>query len=149
MKLVKKLKLSGKVNFFLAILLIYFLFFGYICNMYRKGVGMDLIFLNRILINPQTYFSVFILIFIVSLLNLREHFYEYGIRNSIWLVPIIILISWFWYWFIYGFDIGIIGIFFISLEGYFTILLIFVINFLTAILVSFLKQSYRDYIMKE
>lgn len=145
----KKIEISKFTNFILACLLIYFLFFGYICNIYKKNVSIDLIFLNRVLINPDTYLSIFILMGIVCILNIREHFFEYGIRYSIWLVPFIIFTSWIWYWFLYGFNITIIGLFFISLEGYFTLLLLFGINIVTAILISFLKLTYKAYIKEE
>ena len=145
----KNIEISKYTNLIIALLLVYFLFFGYICNIYKKDVGLNLIFLNRILIGKNTYFSIFILIGIISLLNLREHFFENGIKYSIWLVPFTILISWIWYWFIYGFDITIIGIYFASIEGYFTILLLIGINIITAILISFLKLSYKQYIGKK
>jgi len=145
----KKIEISKYTNLILACLLTYFLFFGYICNIYKKSVGLKLIFLNRVLINPNTSLSIFILMGIVSILNLREHFFEYGIRYSIWLTPFIILISWIWYWFLYGFDITIIGLFFISLEGYITLLLVLGINIITAIIISFLKITYKTYIKEE
>ena len=76
---------------------------------------------------------------------LRENFFEYGIRNSIWLTLIILVQSWFWYIFvIYKLDIFIqIGLFFISFEGYITIFSVFGINLLAAFLAIFTKQQYN------
>jgi hypothetical protein len=74
----------------------------------------------------------------------REKFFEYGIRNSIWLTLIILGQSWFWYIFInYKLDILLqIGLFFISVEGYLTIFSVLGINLLAAILAAFSKQQY-------
>ncbi|MFX1596798.1 MAG: hypothetical protein ACFFBK_12130 [Promethearchaeota archaeon] len=75
----------------------------------------------------------------------REKFFEYGIRNSIWLTPIIIGQSWMWMWFIVGFDITLIGEFFINYEGYITIFSILGINLLAAILGAIARRKYEQY----
>jgi len=148
-----KINLSRQGNFLLSILLIYFVFFGYICNIYNinegyKTIGSDLIFLYRVLFGSFSYFSSIILIIIVFLMAYREDYFQYALRNAIWLTPIIIGISWLWYWIIYGFNFFMIVNFFINLEGYITILSIFGINFGTALLASYLKIRYLDYIKK-
>ena len=61
------------------------------------------------------------------------------------LVPIIIGMSWMWSWFINGFNLIIIPLFFASLEGYLTILVLLGINFGTALLASMLKEKYKEY----
>jgi len=134
-----KIDLSRQTNFVLAILLVYFLFFGYIANVFLKEVGLRLIFLHHILFNPETYISTIILSLIIFFMVYREDFFQFGLRNAIWIIPIIIGISWIWYWIIYGFDIMIIIIFFINLEGYITLLSLFGINFVTAIIASYIK----------
>ncbi len=80
----------------------------------------------------------------------RENFFEYGIRNSIWLTPIILGQSWFWYIFInMELDIFIqIGRFFISVEGYLTIFSVLGINLLAAILAAFSKEKYKEHFKK-
>ncbi len=142
--------LARQGNTLLGILLIYFLFFGFICNIYKKSIELDLIFLYRVIFFPKSdsYLSIFILMFIVFIITIREHFFEYAIRNSIWLVPIILLMSWIWHWIIYGFDFFIIVTFFTSIEGYLTILLLLGVNVFTSLLTSFVKYKYKEYIGK-
>ena len=143
-----KIEFARQGNFIVAILLIHFVFFGYIANVYEKSIGIDIMFLYKILFSPVSFVSTLILIAIVFFLVFREEFFEYGLRNSIMLIPIIIGMSWVWSWFINGFNLIIIPLFFIRLEGYLTIISIFGINFATAILASILKQKYKEYIMK-
>lgn len=143
-----KIDLSRQGNFILAILLIHFVFFGFICNIYLRTIEEELVFLYQILFNPSTILSLVILIAIIFLMVLKEHFFEYGIRNSIWLVPIIILLSWFWYWLLNGFDIALIGVYFTRIEGYLTIISLFWINFISAISAAIIKEKYKRYIAK-
>jgi len=136
-----KIELSRQGNFILAILLIHFVFFGYLSIMFEKGIGERLLFLYQILFNQSFFLSLIILFVIVFIMVLREKFFEYGIRNSIWLTPIIIIQSFIWTWIINGsFDIIIIGEFFTRYEGYVTILSILSINLFAAILASIIKQ---------
>ncbi|MFX1468908.1 MAG: hypothetical protein ACFFB8_09610 [Promethearchaeota archaeon] len=140
-----KIELGRQGNLILAILLIHFVFFGYICNIYLKEAGEKLLFLSRILFEPRGFFSAIILFIIVFFMVFREKFFEYGIRNSIWLTPIIIGQSWMWMWFIVGFDITLIGEFFINYEGYITIFSILGINLLAAILGAIARRKYEQY----
>ncbi len=143
-----KIDLSRQGNFILALLLIHFVFFGFICNIYLRTIEEELVFLYQILFNPSTILSLVILIAIIFLMVIKENFYEYGIRNSIWLVPIIILLSWFWYWLLNGFDIALIGVYFTRIEGYLTIISLFGINFISAISAAIIKEKYKRYIAK-
>jgi len=155
-----KIEFARQGNFIVAILLIHFIFFGYIANVieiyevdysyiYEQSKSfVDIIFLNKMLFNPASYLSTLILIAIVFFLAFRETFFEYGLRNSIMLVPIIIGMSWLWSWIINGFNLTIIPLFFIRLDGYLTIISILGINLGTAILASILKQKYKEYITK-
>ena len=149
-----KIEFARQGNFIVAILLIHFIFFGYIANVYEKitdpistlsSIEIDIIFLNKILFSPASYLSTLILIAIVFILAFRETFFEYGLRNSIMLVPIIIGMSWLWSWIINGFNLIIIPLFFITLDGYLTIISLFGINLSTAILATILKQKYEEY----
>ena len=143
-----KIDIARQQNFVIGILLIHFIFFGYICNIFEKDIGERIMFLNTILFDPNSILSLIILIGVVFFMVFRENFYEYGIRNSIWLTPIMIGESWIWSWFINGFNITIIGVFFISLDGYLTILSLFAINFITAIIASIIKQKYNEYLKR-
>ena len=141
-----KIELSRQGNFIIAILLTHFAFFGYICNIYEKTIKEKLLFLHQVLFNPLSFLSMIILFAIVFFMVFREKFFEYGIRNSIWLTPIIIGQSWIWMWFIDGFDITIIGEFFTRYEGYLTIFTILCLNLLSAILATITRGQYNKYI---
>jgi apolipoprotein N-acyltransferase len=140
--------ISRQGNFIMAVLLIHFVFFGYICNVFEKAIEEELVFLYKVLFSPATFLSLIILIGIVFFMVFRENFYEYGIRNSIWLVPIIIVMSWIWYWFLNGFDITLIGVYFTTAEAYITILSLLGINLFTAILAAYAKERYKKYLEK-
>lgn len=142
-----KIELARQGTFIVAIIFVHFIFFGYIANVYEKEfpIGIDIIFLNTILFSPASYLSTLILIAIVFFLAFRENFFEYGLRNSIMLVPIIIGMSWLWSWIINGFNLVIIPLFFTRLDGYLTIISILGINLATAIVASILKQKYKEY----
>ncbi len=141
---IKKIEFARQTNFLLALLLIHFLFFGYLSNVYAKTIGDGVLFLYQVLFSPQSYLSLIILVLIVFLMAFRENFFEYGIRNSIWLVPFIIVQSWIWYWFIIeDFDIGIIGAYFLRIESYITILTLLGVNVITATLASIAKEKYK------
>jgi len=140
----KKIDIGRQTNFILAILLIHFVFFGYLCNIYLKSIGTRVLFLYQVMFSPVSYLSAIILGLIVFIMVFREHFYEYGIRNSIWLIPVIIIESWIWYWFIIArFDITVIGAYFLRIESYITILSLLGINLLAAFLAAFTKEWYR------
>jgi hypothetical protein len=140
--------------------LLYFVFFGYITNAYPRFynqaikktvpsiVGQKLIFLYQILFNPSTFLSFIILFAIMFFVAFRESFYEYAIRNSIWYVPAIIIISWIWYWILYGFDASVFYIYFIRVEGYITILTLLCTNLFAAILASVTNEK-RKLIMRQ
>lgn len=82
-------------------------------------------------------------------MSFRENFFEYGIRNSIWTIPFIIVESWIWYWFIYEeFDITVISYYFVTLESYITILSLLAIILLASLLGAMAKEKYKRFIAK-
>lgn len=140
-----KIEFGRQGNFIVALLLLHFLFFGYLCNIYLKEIGLKILFLYQAIFDPVAILSGFILFGIVFFMVFRESFYEYGIRNSIWLIPFIIVMSWIWYWFINGFNISMIGMYFIRIETYINILVLLGINLLSALLASIAKESYARF----
>ena len=220
----KKIEFARQTNFLLALLLIHFVFFGYLSNVYAKSIGEGVLFLYQVLFLPIPMplsvlwltiivaliicigvlplaskieasdkklfiillafiscvliipiviifpdflgvfiqviipdFSVIILAAIVFLMVFRESFFEYGIRNSIWLVPFIMVQSWIWYWFVNydvhlmwyeNFDITIIGAYFLRIESYITILTLLGINISVAILAAIARQKYNAFIVR-
>lgn len=150
----KKIELSRQTNFLLAILLLHFVFFGYLANVYSKDIGEGVMFLYQVLFIPRSFLSLIILFAIIFFMAFRETFFEYGIRNSIWLIPIMVGMSWIWYWFI-SMNIatvnildlfGIIGMWFISIESYITILVLLIVNLTASILASIARIKYYRYI---
>ena len=145
----KKIDFGRQGNLIFALLLIHFVFFGYLSNVYYKNIGPDILFLHRVLFHPISYLSSIILFVIIFLMTFRENFYEYGIRNSIWTIPFIIVESWIWYWFIYEeFDITVISYYFVTLESYITILSLLAIIFLASLLGAMAKEKYKRFIAK-
>ena len=140
-----KIEFGRQGNFILALLLLHFVFFGYISNVYEKNIGDGVLFLYKVIFNPISILSGIILFGIVFLMVLRENFFEYGIRNSVWLIPAIIIMSWIWYWFINGFDIFMIGFYFIKIETYINLLVLLGINLLSALLASITKEQYARF----
>ena len=140
----KKIDFSRQGNFILASLLIHFIFFGYICNVYLRTIGENILFLYQVMFNSTSFYSAIILFILVFIMVFREDFYEYGIRNSIWLVLVIVIESWIWYFFIVDFDILIIFIYFTRYESYLTILSLVGLNLVAAIAGAFAKQEYVE-----
>ena len=148
--------ISRQGNFIFAVLMIHFVFFGFICNVYEYNIGLSILYLNQVLFHPifplnslsLSFLSSIILFLIIFFMAYREPFYEYAIRNSIWMTLLIIIQSWIWYWFVNGFDLVQIGIFFISLEGYLTILIILGINVVSAFTASYLRIKLKQRITK-
>ena len=146
-----RIEISRQTNFIMALLFIHFAFFGYICFALgsTKDIGDSILFLDDILFGQGTWFSLVILVLIILFLSTRENFFEYAIRNALWLVPFILLESWMWFWLNEGFNVNEIGVFFARYDGYFTILLIVGINIITSIGGVILKQAYWKYIMQK
>jgi len=145
----KKIEISRQTNFILALFLIHFVFFGYLSNVYKKDIGEGVLFLYQVLFHPESYLSLIILALIVFMMVFRENFFEYGIRNSIWLIPFIMIESWIWYWFIIGyFDISIIGGYFLRFESYITILTLLGINVFVAFLAVIAREKYNIYLKR-
>ena len=211
-----KIEFARQTNFVFALLLIHFVFFGYLSNVYAKSIGEGVLFLYQVLFLPIPMslsvlwltiivalivcmgilpiaskieasdkklfiillafiscvliipivikfpellgvfiqviipdFSVIILAGIVFIMVFRERFFEYGIRNSIWLVPIIMVQSWIWYWFVIeNFDISVIWGYFLRIESYITILTLLGINILSAIFASIARQKYNAFMLR-
>ena len=146
-----RIKMGRQGNFILGLLLIFFVFFGYISNQFPRDdstnllpIGQELIFLYQILFDPGSFLSLIILFGIMFIVALRESFFEFAIRNSIWYIPAILMMSWFWYWFLFGFDATVFYIYFIRIEGYITILALLSINLLATISASVLNEKRKE-----
>lgn len=146
----KKIDIGRQGNFILALLLIHFLFFGYLSNIFenslpQNSIGDGILFLYKVMFSPNSFLSAIILFLIIFMMTFRENFYEYGMRNSIWTIPFIIVESWIWYWFINGFDITIIGGYFIRIESYLTILSLIALILSATFLGAIAKEKYKEF----
>jgi len=140
-----KIEINRQGNFILACLLVHFIFFGYLCNIYAKSIGENVLFLYNVMFHPRSFLSTIILIIIVFIMVYREEFTEFGIKNSIWLVILIVIESWIWYFFVVDFNILIIPLYFIRFESYLTMLILLGINLSAAFLAGYTKIKIREY----
>jgi len=116
-----KIEWKRSFNFLIALLLIYVLFFGFIVNTgnYQKqeDPGIKLLYVYTAFFNTDKLYigglswpdfmsfiwqipcwvCIFILFIIGIIQSYREDFVVYAIKNNIWTIPFIVVISWFWY----------------------------------------------------
>ncbi|MHA1729587.1 MAG: hypothetical protein ACTSWY_12795 [Promethearchaeota archaeon] len=157
------------VNFLLGLFLLYFFFFGYVCNTYDKTTGDNLLFIFKSFFDPyvKADYQEFVNMFIVGtgqvaylqitfyypiwigilifvgigvLQGYRENFLVYSIKNNIWTIPFVILLSMIWHTinFQYNFII-VLGYYFSSPLGYLNIVILEFIFVSSGIFGGFLK----------
>ena len=146
-----KLELKNQGSFIVALILIFYIYFGLICNLLmfdekgyptnypslENGEILMWTFLNYI----QMYFLPVLLLFgICFILTYKQDISQYGIKQALWLVPVILAISVIWHWSIFGFSIEPFNLLFSHWEGYAYILILFIINLSGAISAMKLKQ---------
>jgi hypothetical protein len=169
---------SGRQGkFFLAILIIFFAFFGVIAEAFKREIHEELIWLyltfpkvdewlfSGILQIPNSenwvYFGIIpilILFFTCFILTYKEDIYLYGFKHAIWFVPFIISCSFFWYSYINywrpsadaSWDaISPFILLFGSWQGWVNILILVTINLAGAFTGWQVKELVRIYIKKE
>ena len=69
-----------------------------------------------------------ILFSVCFILTYREDNPHYGIKNSIWFVPLIALVSFIWYWIVFGFSIYPFVLQFARWQGYINLIILFAIS---------------------
>ncbi len=90
---------------------------------------------------PQTfYLSILLLFFICFLLTYREDIPHYGIKASIWLVPLLIAEGFLFYWIMFGFSVEPFILQFANGKGYLNILILYGCTFTGALSGMKLKQ---------
>lgn len=76
--------------------------------------------------SSQNFFLPFLLLFIVCFaLTYKEDIPAYGIKASLWLVPVIIAQGFIFYWSMFGFSLEPFTLQFLHLEGYVNIILLY------------------------
>ena len=90
---------------------------------------------------PQTYYLPVLLLFMVSfLLTYREDVPHYGIKASLWLVPLLIAEGFLFYWIMFGFSTEPFILQFAHGEGYLNILILYGCTFTGSLSGMKLKQ---------
>jgi len=120
---------------FLGYVIIILGFYGIIANTVMTDRFGEWIFIgdmNRtLLIWPylasfRNFFLPFLLLFIVCFaLTFKEDIPAYGIKASLWLVPVIIAQGFIFYWSMFGFSLEPFTLQFLHLEGYVNIILLY------------------------
>ena len=124
---------QGAVIFaYLVVLLGYF---GIVANLLlvkAGGISIPYTEMDRTIliwtykVYPQTYYTpVLLLFFICFLLTYREDIPHYGIKASIWMVPVLIAEGFVFYWIMFGFSAEPFILQFAHGEGYLNILILY------------------------
>ena len=135
---------------FFAYIIIILGFYGIIANtvmMDRFDEWIPFLDMDRtLLIWPylsasQNFFLPFLLLFIVSFaLTYKEDIPAYGIKASLWLVPIIIAEGFLFYWGMFGISLEPFTLQFLHVEGYINIMLLFLMVIIGSLLGMILKK---------
>ncbi len=145
----RKIQWSKGEHFFIGFMLLYFFFFGFICNTgnpaHQKDPGNKLLFVYTAFVSTDkigldnfflptwanfiyqipAWTSLFIFIGIGIIQAYREDFLVYSIKNNLLMVPFIIVTSWIWYSINYGALIfSVIFWYFTSWHGYLNIIVL-------------------------
>jgi len=89
----------------------------------------------------QNFFLPFLMLFIVCFaLTYKEDIPAYGIKASLWLIPIIIAEGFIFYWWMFGFSLEPFILQFLYVEGYINVMLLFVMVIIGSFLGMLLKK---------
>jgi len=90
---------------------------------------------------PQTFYSPILLLFFISfLLTYKEEIPHYGIKASLWMVPLLIAEGFMFYWILFGFSAEPFILQFAYGEGYLNVLILYGCTFTGALSGMKLKQ---------
>jgi len=89
----------------------------------------------------KNFFLPFLLLFIVSFaLTYKEDIPAYGIKASLWLVPIIIAEGFLFYWSMFGISLEPFRLQFLYFEGYINVMLLFLTVIIGSLLGMLIKK---------
>ena len=139
-------------NYILAMGLLYFLFFGFICNsggsLEQQDPGNKLLFVYTAFFNTDTlilnslsipeiaswieliplWTSIFLFVGIGLLQSYREDFLVQAVKKNIMMIPFILGLSWIWFAFNYELSIFTVLLdYFTSIHGYLNIAFLLVV----------------------
>ena len=125
-------------------------FYGIIANTVmtdRFGEWIPFLDMDRTLViwpylsSFQNFFLPFLLLFIVCFaLTYKEDIPAYGIKASLWLVPIIIAEGFLFYWGMFGISLEPFNLQFLHVEGYINVILLFLMVIIGSLLGMVLKK---------
>ena len=91
--------------------------------------------------STKNFFLPFLLLFIVCFaLTYKEDIPAYGIKASLWLVPIIIAEGFIFYWWMFGISLEPFNLQFLYFEGYINVILLFLMAVIGSLLGMFVKK---------
>ncbi|KKM21059.1 hypothetical protein LCGC14_1639210 [marine sediment metagenome] len=140
---------GGVILAYIAVLLG---FYGIIANLVMVGeYGRWISYLDprmdrTILIWPyktylQTFFLPVLFLFLICfLLTYKEDIPLYGIKASIWMVPVIVVEGFIFYWLMFGLSIDPFLLQFTRVEGYLNVFLLFIVCFSGSFIGMKIKQ---------
>ena len=151
--------------FIITVILIYFFVYGYIANVYEKYPGDHLLFIYKAFFSNYTlvkyeniwdrelsyvsYYSVFIFLAIMLLQGYKENFLVYALKNAIWVVPVMMILSWVWYAINYQMNLFIvIGMYFSDIDGYINIVILLALSMGASLLGAYLKTLHYKKLKK-
>jgi len=85
-----------------------------------------------------------LLFFVCFWLTYKEDIAHYGIRASLWLVPLIVFEGFFFYFIMFGFSFEPFVLQFASIKGYINLLILFGINICGALSGMYLKKYIKN-----
>jgi CDP-diglyceride synthetase len=89
----------------------------------------------------KNYFLPFLLLFIVCFaLTYKEDIPAYGIKASLWLVPILIAEGFLFYWSMFGISLEPFRLQFLYFEGYINVMLLFLMVIIGSLLGMLIKK---------
>ena len=89
----------------------------------------------------QTFFLPVLFLFLICfLLTYKEDIPLYGIKASIWMVPVIVVEGFIFYWFMFGLSIDPFLLQFTRVEGYLNVFLLFIVCFSGSFIGMKIKQ---------
>jgi len=158
---ITKKKMGDKTKtgrFIVSLLVVHFLFFGAIANIYGKDVDDKVLFVFKSFFSASSWYTIFILIIILSGIAFSEDLLVDGVKNCLKIVPFIIISSIMWHLIngLGNFDLAIqwrllypFRDYFISWEGYVNIVILLIITVGSSILGGFLKIKVLEYKSKK
>ena len=135
---------------FLAYTIIILGFYGIIANTVMTdlfGYWIPFLDMDRTLLiwpylsSVKNFFLPFLLLFIICFaLTYKEDIPAYGIKASLWLVPIIIAEGFLFYWGMFGISLEPFTLQFLHIEGYINLMLLFLMVIIGSLLGMVLKK---------